>query len=126
MHFTSLLSFVLLTGLVAVGNCGFGHHKASLNSITDGHSRGNAIGSRSIASTYQDMLLRDISSRSFLDSSGARSRKLTCKSLFSLMAELQVTAINASANGNGHPSQLERPKLQYQYLLYYVMAGLHQ
>jgi hypothetical protein len=81
-----------------IGDCKPGHQTSPSTSVTERRSPGSAIGRRSTASTYKDMLLGDINTHSFLDNSGALSRAATCKFCSSRMAEPKIAATRVSAD----------------------------
>lgn len=113
MRFASLVSLVLLVAFAAIGDCKSDHQGSPSTGVTEHRSLGSMDAKRSSEGTYKNMLLRNIYTHSFRDSSGTLKRAATCKSCHSHVIKHSIAAIRALANCNSHVSQLERPKLQY-------------
>lgn len=124
MRFTSLVSLVLLVVFAAIGDCKLGQQGSPSAGLTEPRSLRSMNGKRGSDGIYKDMLLRNIYTHSFWDSSGALNRAATCKSYSSSIVKRNIATIRALANCNSLISQLERPKLQYYYMLYHLMARL--
>lgn len=104
MRFTSLASLALLAAFVATCDCKFGQQGSYSAGFTESHSLVSMSGKRSSNGIYKDMLLRNIYTHSFWDSSGALKRAATCGSYSSRMFKCSIAAIRALANAFSHQS----------------------
>ncbi len=82
MRFTSRISLMLLVAFAHIGEGRFSLQKAPSSGVTERRLPGSMHGKRGASGIYKDMLLRNIYTHSFLDSSGALIRAATCKFCF--------------------------------------------